>query len=150
MKRLVLICALFTSLTSFGFEYPVKNYQYISDWDYIDEVERSDKFVVMVFSSRYCLERTIVDRGCFLFEKKFDYYIPSLSDKIKIVGFNTHFENYQIVNQFMITQTPLIIIMKNGKQIDRLEPDFQRPEFNRMSWEDRFLQLVISKLYQIR
>ena len=54
-----------------------------------NEVEQSDKYVVMIFSSRYCLERSIMDRGCFLFERKFDYYIPTLSEKIKVVGFNT-------------------------------------------------------------
>lgn len=150
MKILAFISTLLFSLASFAFEYPVKNFQYISDLDYHDEVESSEKYVVMIFSSRYCLERTIVDRSCFLFERKFDYYIPSFSDKIKIVGFNTYFENYQIVNQFMIRSNPTIIIMKNGQQIDRLEPDFQRPDYNRMSWEDRFLQLVTSKLYQIR
>lgn len=150
MRMFALLSSLFFSLTTFAFDYPVKNYQYISDWDYSEEVERSDKYVVMIFSSRYCLERSIVDRSCFLFERKFDYYIPSFSNKIKVVGFNTYFENYQIVNQFMIRQTPVIIIMKDGHQIDRLEPDFQRPDYNRMSWEDRFLQLVTSKLYQIR
>lgn len=150
MKTLALLTGLFISISAFAFEYPVKNFYYISDADYRDEVEQSDKFVVMIFSSRYCLDRTIMDRSCFLFERKFDYYIPSFSEKIKVVGINTYFENQQLVDQFMIRQTPVVIIMKNGEQIDRLAPDFQDPDYYQMSWEDRFLKLLTSKLYHIR
>jgi thioredoxin-like negative regulator of GroEL len=150
MKSLIFIISLFFSLQSIAFEYPVKNFRFISEWDFHDEVERSDKYVVILFSSSACLERAIHHRSCFLFEKKLDHFIPSFSKQIKMVGVNTYFENYQLKNHFQITKTPVVIVLKNGQQIDRIEPDFARPDYYRMSWENRFLQLVTSKLYQIR
>ena len=150
MKTLALLTCLLISMSAFAFEYPVKNFRYLSDSDYRNEVEQSDKYVVMIFSSRYCLERSIMDRGCFLFERKFDYYIPTLSEKIKVVGFNTYYENQQLIDQLMIRQTPVVIIMKNGHEIDRLAPDFQDPDYYQTSWEDRFLELVTTKLYHLR
>ncbi len=150
MKTLTLLTGLLISISAFAFEYPVKNFYYITDSDYTDEVEQSDKFVVMIFSSRYCLDRTIMDRSCFLFERKLDYYIPSFSEKIKVIGINTYFENQQLVDQLMIRQTPVVIIMKNGLEIDRLAPDFQGPDYYQTSWEDRFLELLTTKLYHLR
>jgi thioredoxin-related protein len=71
---LILIAFLFvysawSSVENFPVEYPVKNYPYITDFEYDREVRDSDQYILLVFSSKDCLERTIIDRSCFLFEK---------------------------------------------------------------------------------
>lgn len=147
---LLALCFAFSALAEVT--YPVKNYSYISDWDYREEVEQSDKYVVMVFSSKNCLERVIIERNCFLFEKKLDYFIPSFSKNVKVVGFNTYFENYQIASQFYIQKTPTVIILKDNQIIERFESDYARPDVvnGRVGWEDELLKQVLNTVYKIR
>lgn len=153
MKFLIMLLSVTFTLTALAdVVYPVKNFKYISDWDYREEVERSDKYVVMIFSSKDCLERTIVERSCFLFEKKLDYFVPTFSPKVKVVGFNTFFENYRIVSDFHINKVPSVIIIKDNKIIKRIEPSYQRPDLNqgRLGWQDELLKETVETVYQIR
>lgn len=140
---LIALCFAF-SAWSFDVTYPVKNFKYISDWDYREEVQDSDKYVVMVFSSKSCLERTIIDRTCFLFEKKLDFFVPKFSSKVKVVAFNTYFENYTVASQFYVQNTPSVIIIKDNQIIKRFEPTY------RMGWQDELLQEVVNVVSQIR
>lgn len=144
------LCFAFSALAEVT--YPVKNFKYISDLDYREEVQDSNKFVVMIFSSKSCLERINVDRSCFLFEKKLDYFIPSFSSHIKIVGFNIFFENYSVVSQFNITKIPTVIIMKNNQIIKRMEANYLPYDVmnGRQAWQDELLKEVVSTLSQIR
>lgn len=132
--------------------YPVKKFKYISDFDYREEVQESDKFVVMIFSSKECLERVIVDRSCWLFEKKLDYFVPSFSPKVKLVGFNTYFENYSVVSQFHIQQRPTVIIIKDNQILKRIEPRFALPDMTvgRLNWQDEMLKETVETIYKIR
>lgn len=133
--------------------YPVKNIRYISEFDYPSEVQYSDKYVVMVFSNDSCLERVMIDRTCWLFEKKLDFFIPGFSSKIKVVGFNTFFDNYLMVRDFSIRKTPTVIIMIGGKILERFEPDFSVRRVNRipqLPWEDQLLKDVLTVIQQIR
>jgi hypothetical protein len=147
---LITLCFAFSALAEVN--YPVKNFKYISDWDYREEVQDSSKYVVMVFSSKNCLERTIVDRSCFLFEKKLDYYIPGFSSKVKVVGFNTFFENYTVVSQFHITKIPTEIILKNDQIIKQMEASYLTYNImtGRQVWQDKLLKEVVSTVSQIR
>lgn len=150
MKSLVAVLALMLSLSAFAIEYPVKNFNYISDYDYRTEVLNSDKYVVMVFSSKECLERVIVDRSCFSFEKKLDYFIPKFSSKLKFVGFDIFFDNYQVSSEFRITKTPSVIIIKNNQIIKRFEPvarpyNPQTPPYY-YSAQDELFKEVINEL----
>lgn len=150
LLSLVLLTLTFSALADVI--YPVKNYQYISDWDYRAEVQDSKQYVVMVFSSKDCLERINVEHSCFLFEKKLDYFIPSFSPKIKFVGFNLFFENYSVISQFNITKIPTVIIVKNNQIIKRMEATNMRPDImnGRLSSQDELLKEVVNTLYQIR
>lgn len=152
MKSFLFALSLTLGLSAFAadMEYPVQNYKYISEWDYRDEVEVKDKFVVLVFSSKDCLERAIIDRSCWLFEKKFDYFVKKFSPVVKVVGLNTYFENYRVTSQFMIKKNPTIIIMRNGQQLHRFEPKHNAVNIQNGPWEDQLLQEtlnVISKFH---
>ena len=152
MKKIIF---LLTTLISFSamseVVYPVKNFKYISDFDYREEVQDSDKFVVMIFSSKECLERVIVDRDCFLFEKKLDYFVPSFSSKVKLVGFNTYFENDNIASQFHIQRRPTVIIIKDNQVLKRIEPYYALPDITvgRLNWQDELLKETIETIYKI-
>lgn len=157
MKSLLAVLVLMLSVSAFAVEYPVKNFKYISDFDYREEVLNSDKFVVMVFSSKECLERTITDRSCFLFEKKLDFYIPKFSSKLKFVGFDTYFDNYTVSSEFRITKTPTVIILKNNQIIKRFELaartyNPQTPPYPPYYYspQDQLLTEVVNTLNQIR
>ncbi len=153
MKGLLILLSLCFTVSAWSdVTYPVKNFKYISDWDYREEVQDSDKYVVMVFSSKSCLERVVIDRSCFMFEKKLDYYIPSFSSKVKVVGFNAYFENYTVVSQFYVQKMPTVIILKNNQIIKRFEATFDQPDINngRMGWQDELLKEVLNTIYQIR
>jgi hypothetical protein len=107
----------------------------------------------MVFSSDECLERVIVDRGCWQFERKLDYFVPKFSSKVKVVGFNTFFDNYSLVNDFHITKTPTVVIMINGKILKRFEPVYMQPnpyQIPRLDWQDTLLKEVLEVVGQIR
>ena len=147
---LILLCCTLSAWADVT--YPVNNFKYISDWDYREEVQDSDKFVVMIFSSKTCLERVIIERSCFLFERKLDYFIPSFSPKIKVVGFNAYYDNYTVVSQFNIQKIPTVIILKNNQILKRFEPTYAQPDINngRMGWQDELLKEVVSSLNQIR
>jgi hypothetical protein len=149
MKSLITAFLAFISLKALAFDpvYPVKNLRYISERDYRQEVLESDKYVVMVFSSDDCLERTIVERSCWLFEKKLDYYVPKFSSRVKVVGFNTYFENYIMVRDFHIKNRPTVVVMIKGQAIKRFEPVYQdaRPySVPYLHWQDRLLKDVLS------
>ncbi len=153
MKGLLTLIALCFALSAWSdVTYPVKNFKYISDWDYQDEVQNSDKYVVMVFSSKSCLERINIDYSCFLFEKKLDYFIPNFSSKVKIVGFNTYFDNYSVVSQFNVQKTPSVIIIKDNQIIKRFESTYAQPDINngRLDWQDELLRDVLSTVQNIR
>lgn len=153
MKKIIFLLTVLMSFSAMAeVVYPVKNFKYISDFDYREEVQDSDKFVVMIFSSKECLERVIVDRSCWLFEKKLDYFVPSFSPKVKLVGFNTYFENYSVVSQFHIQQRPTVIIIKDNQILKRIEPNFARPDMTvgRLSWQDEMLKETIETIYKIR
>ena len=133
--------------------YPVNNIRYVSDRDYRTEVLDSDKYVVMVFSSDDCLDPTIIERARWRFEKKMDYFVPNFSTKVKVIGFNTYFENYLIAGDFHITKTPTVIIMFKGQIIKRFEPVYNPANPNRipqMDWQDVLLQDVLNVVGQIR
>lgn len=152
MKCLFSILALCFAVSALAeVTYPVKNFKYISDWDYREEVQDSNKFVVMVFSSSSCLERINVDRSCLLFEKKLDYFIPAFSSKVKIVGFNTFFENYSVVSKLHITKIPTVIIIKNNQIIKRMEASYLPYDIMtaRQGWQDELLKEVVSTISQI-
>ena len=152
MKGLLTLIALCFAFSAWSdVTYPVKNFKYISDWDYREEVQDSDKYVVMVFSSKSCLERTIIDRSCFMFEKKLDYFVPKFSSSVKVVAFNTYFENYTVVSQFHIQKIPTVIIIKNNQIIKRFEPTYAQADINngRMGWQDELLKEFLSVLSQI-
>jgi hypothetical protein len=150
LLTLIAFCFAFSAWSDVT--YPVKNFKYISDWDYRDEVQDSDKFVVMVFSSKSCLERSIIDRSCFMFEKKLDYFVPNFSSSVKVVAFNTYFENYSVVSQFQIQKIPTVIIIKNNQIIKRFEATYAQPDINngRMGWQDELLKEVLNVVSQIR
>lgn len=153
MKYIISLITLCFALSALAeVNYPVKNFKYISDWDYREEIQDSSKYVVMVFSSKSCLERINVDRSCFLFEKKLDYYIPGFSSKVKVVGFNTFFENYTVVSQFNISKMPTVIIMKNNQIIKRMEANYLPYDImtGRQGWQDELLKEVVSTVSQIR
>ncbi|MBA2404792.1 MAG: hypothetical protein H0V66_08475 [Bdellovibrionales bacterium] len=154
MKGLFTLIALSFAFAAWSFEvtYPVKNIRYISDWDYREEVQNSDKWVVMVFSSKECLERTIIERSCFLFEKKLDYFVPKFSPKVKVVGFNTYFENYSVVSQFHVQKVPSVIIIKNNQIMKVIEPTYQQADINRgrMGWQDELLKEVVETVQKIQ
>ena len=149
LLTLITLCFAFSAWSDVT--YPVKNFKYISDWDYREEVQDSDKYVVMVFSSKSCLERTIIDRSCFMFEKKLDYFVPKFSSSVKVVAFNTYFENYTVVSQFHIQKIPTVIIIKNNQIIKRFEPTYAQADINngRMGWQDELLKEFLSVLSQI-
>jgi thioredoxin-related protein len=154
---LILIAFLFvysawSSVENFPVEYPVKNYQYITDFEYDREVRESDQYILLVFSSKDCLERTIIDRSCFLFEKKLDYFIPSFSPRIKVVGFNTYFENYQTTTYFQIHARPTVILLKNNSELKRMEATHLRPDVvnGRLDWTDELLKEVLETVRFIR
>lgn len=153
MKGLLTLIALCFAFSAWSdVTYPVKNFKYISDWDYSTEVQNSDKYVVMVFSSNSCLERTIIDYSCFLFEKKFDYFIPRFSSSVKVVGFNTFFENHSVVSQFMIQKNPTVIIIKDNQIIKRFESAYAQPDLNngRLGRQDELLKEVLDTVQRIR
>ncbi len=155
MKSLLALMLLALSLNALSFDpvYPTKNIRYVSDRDYRTEVLDSDKYVVMVFSSDECLERTIIDRGCWQFERKLDYFVPKFSSKVKVIGFNTYFDNYSLVSDFNITKKPTVVIMINGKILKRFEPVYYQPNPNhvpRMDWQDTLLKEVLDVVGQIR
>lgn len=153
MKGLITLIALCFAFSAWSeVTYPVKNFKYISDWDYQEEVQNSDKYVVMVFSSKSCLERTIIDYSCFLFEKRLDYFIPGFSSKVKVVGFNTYFENYSVVSQFNVQNVPSVIIIKDNQIIKRFETSYEQPDLNngRLGWQDELLKEVLNTVNQIR
>lgn len=155
MKSLVATLMLLLSLNALASDpvYPTKNIRYVTDYDYRTEVLDSDKYVVMVFSSDECLERTIIERSCFLFEKKLDYFVPKFSSKVKVIGFNTYFDNYRMVSDFNITKKPTVIIMINGKILKRFEPVYYQPNPNqvpRLDWQDTLLTEVLDVVGQIR
>ena len=153
MKGFLILLAMLFAYSSWSAEvtYPTKNYKYISDWDYRTEVQDSDKFVLLVFSNNSCLEWTIPDRSCFLFERKLDYFIPGFSPAIKVIGFNTYFENYQVVSQFQIQKVPTVILMKNNSILRRMEASYELPDVNRgrMGWQDELLKQVLETVRQI-
>jgi thioredoxin-like negative regulator of GroEL len=152
MKGLLTLIALCFAFSAWSdVTYPVKNFKYISDWDYREEVQDSDKYVVMVFSSKSCLERTIIDRSCFMFEKKLDYFVPKFSSNVKVVAFNTYFENYNVASQFQIQKIPTVIIIKSGQIIKRFEATYAQPDINngRLGWQDELLKEVLSVVSQI-
>ena len=150
LLTLIATCFAFTAWS--GVSYPTIHYKYISDWDYREEVEQSDKFVVMVFSHNSCLERTIIDQTCFLFERKLDYFVPGFSSLVKVVGFNTNFENYHVISQFNVVKVPSVIIIKNNKIIKRMEPSFTQPDITmgRLGWQDELLKDVLNTVNRIR
>jgi hypothetical protein len=155
MKSFIAALMLAISFNALSFDpvYPTKNIRYVNDRDYRTEVLDSDKYVVMVFSSDECLERTIIDRSCWLFERKLDYFVPKFSSKVKVIGFNTFFENYGMVRDFNIIKKPTVIIMINGKILKRFEPVFNQPNPNRiprMDWQDTLLKEVLDVVGQIR
>ena len=153
MKYLIILITLFFAFSALAnVTYPVKNFEYISDWDYREEVQDSNKFVVIVFSSKSCLERINIERNCFLFEKKLDYFIPGFSSKVKVVGFNTFFDNYTVASQFHITKTPTVILMKNNQIIKRMEASYLSYDImnGRQGWQDELLKEVLSTVSQIR
>ena len=149
LLTLIVLCFAFSAWSDVV--YPVNNFKYISDWDYQEEVQNSDKYVVMIFSSKSCLERTIIDRSCFMFEKKLDYYVPSFSKNVKLVGFNTYFENYSVASQFNVRNVPSVIIIKNGQIIKRFETNYAPADINngRFDWQDELLREVVNTIYQI-
>lgn len=153
MKGLLLVLALTTTLSAFASEinYPVKNYKYFSESDFQTEVSESNKYVVMVFSSKECLERTARDPQCFVFERKLDMFVPKFSPLVKVVGFNTYFDNYLLLQQFQISKVPTVIIIKNNRVLNRIEPKFIRPDINngRFSWEDELLREVTQTVSRI-
>ena len=153
MKYLLAALTFLLSLSAFAIEYPVKNYNYISDFDYRTEVSSSDKFNVLIFSSKECLERVVVSRECFQFERKLDYMIPKFSTKLKFIGFNTYFENYTVSSEFQITKTPTVIILKNNQIIKRFEPVYRpyNPQLPQgQIWYDSMFTDVVNTLNQIR
>jgi thioredoxin-related protein len=150
MKTIFLLLSFCLSALAADVEYPIKNFSYISDFDYREEVEIKDKYVVMVFSSKDCLERTIVDRSCWLFERKLDYFVPKFSPKVKVIGFNTFFENYQVASRFMVQKTPTVIILRNGQQLSRFEADYRYGNWTEGNWQDRLLKQVLDAVSQIR
>ena len=133
-------------------EYPVKNYTYMTDFDYQREVQDAQDYVLLVFSSNNCLEGTIIDRSCFLFEKKLDYFIPSFSPRIKVVGFNTYFENYQTTSMFHIQVRPTVILMRNNSILKRMEAKHLKPDITigRLGWTDELLKEVLETVRFIR
>ena len=154
---LILIAFLFaysawSSSEQSSIEYPVKNYNYITDFEYQREVQESDDYVLLVFSSKDCLERTIIDRTCFLFERKLDYFIPSFSSHIKVIGFNTYFENYQTTSMFQIQVRPTVILMKNNSILKRMEATHLSPDLpiGRLDWTDELLKEVLDTVRFIR
>ena len=145
----IVLCFTFSAWSEVT--YPVKNFKYISDWDYREEVQESDKYVVIVFSSKSCLERVVTDRSCFLFEKKLDYFVPKFSSNVKVVAFNTYFENYSVASQFFIEKSPTVIIIKNNQIIKRFDPTYAPADINigRMGWQDELLKEVLNTVSQI-
>ena len=152
MKILMVILSSLFCFTVSAVDYPVKNIRYITEFDYREEVQESEQYVVLVFSSKECLERTIPDRNCWLFEKKLDYFVPSFSSKVKVVGLNTYFENYSLVSQFHLQKYPTIIILTDNYILDRFEPNFVLPDLNqnRLSWQDELLKKTVEAIYKIR
>ena len=148
MKTFLLLLTFSVSAMA-NIDYPTRNYSYISDFDFREEVEIKDKYVVMVFSNKECLERTIIDRSCWLFEKKLDYFVPKFSPRIKVVGFNTFFENYQVASRFNVRKTPTVIILRNGQQLSRFEADYTYGDWTQGNWQDRLLKQVLDKVSQI-
>ena len=141
MKMIILCLSLLFSFSALSaVMYPVKNFNYISGWDMSAEVERSEKFVVLVFSSKECLERSYVERRCFDFERKLDSLIPKLSRNIKVVGVNTFFENDDVVRDFKITKSPTVILMKDNQILKRYKPVITHEMFS----------TVMSELFRIR
>lgn len=153
MKGLILAVSLVFSLGAFASDvtYPVKNFKYFSELDFTNEVSESDKYVVMVFSSKECLERTARDPICFLFERKLDVFVPKFSPLVKVVAFNTYFDNYQLIQQFQISKNPTVIIIKNNRVLNRFEPKFRQPDINngRFAWQDELLREVTSTIFRI-
>ena len=153
MKSILILVEFFLSYSAWSeVTYPIQNFKYISDWDYRQEVQDSDKYVVMVFSSNSCLERTIIERNCFLFEKKLDHFVPGFGPKLKVVGFNTYFENYHVVSQFNIIKVPTVIILKENHVIRRMEASYSTPDVmnGRFAWQDELLKEVLDTVSKIR
>jgi len=149
MKGLLTLIALCFAFSAWSdVTYPVKNFKYISDSDFRDEVQNSDKYVVMVFSSKSCLERINIDRSCFMFEKKLDYFVPSFSANVKVVAFNTFFENYNIMSQFQVFKIPSVILLKDNQILKRFEPAYDQTD-GRLDWQDDLLKEVLNTVYQI-
>ncbi len=144
MKILMLILLSLVSLAALAVEYPVKNIRYLSTDDYLREVQNSDQYIVMVFSSQECLERIVPERNCWLFERRLDAFTPSFSSKFKVIGFNTYYENYSLVAFFNLVFFPTVIIMKDNYILERLEPQ------THFGWQDELLKRTLEAVYQIR
>jgi thioredoxin-related protein len=154
MKFIVTLLTVVFSMGAFASDpvYPVKNIRYISEFDYRTEVSDSDKYVVMVFSNDSCLERTIIDRSCWLFEKKLDYFVPKFSSKVKVIGFNTYFDNYRVAGDFNIKKDPTVVIINKGQIIKRFEPVYNPqtvPGTINLGWQDQLLKEVLAVVSQI-
>ncbi len=124
MKNIAFAFALLFSSLSFATpDFPLKNIKVLTEWDYATQIQNSNQVTAIIFSSSACLERVTMDNNCLLFERRMDYVAPKFS-KVKLVVFNTYFENYRLKNEFNITKIPTVILMKDGKILKRLEPDF--------------------------
>lgn len=154
MKGLLVLASLFMTTLAFGREvsYPVKNFKYLSENDYRTEVQESSKYVLIVFSSKECLERTIIEPSCFMFEKKLDAYTPSFSSQVKVVAFNTYFDNYLLTRDFDAFKAPMAILIQNNQILERFEPTYAQPDLNmgRLGWQDELLRDVLKSVSQIR
>jgi thioredoxin-like negative regulator of GroEL len=86
-----------------------------------------------------------------MFEKKLDYFVPKFSSNVKVVAFNTYFENYSVVSQFQIQKIPTVIIIKNGQIIKRFEATYAPADINngRLGWQDELLKEVLNVVSQI-
>lgn len=160
MKNIAFVLALmFSGFASAASDFPLKNIKILTEWDYTKEVQNSNQYVAMIFSSSACLEKITIDSSCLLFEKRMDYVAPKFSKNVKVVVFNTYFENYRLKDQFSIQKTPTVILMKNGKIVKRLEPDttigrtFARPTLSNpyaLTWSEVLFKQTSDLLFSIQ
>ncbi len=151
MKNLIIgFFFLFIALNAFSKDYPVKNFQYIDEYDFSSHLN-SNKIVAVVFSNSSCLERTYPDRSCMLFERKFDYFVPSFANKVKVIAADLYFQNYSLPQMYQISMLPTVVLFIDGFEVAREEANIRIFDFNtiQLNWEDDLLNRSLQMINKI-
>ncbi len=83
----------------------------VTNENYTDEVEKSDKPVLLDFWAGWC-------GPCRMMSPIVDEIAEEVGERAKICKINVEEEVY-LANQFQITNIPTLVIMKNGEVVNK-------------------------------